>query len=302
MQDLPPPLFILGSPRSFTSVISTMLGQHPEMYGVPELNLCLEARMDKLLPRMTGVNQFMMHGLLRMVAQLYAGEQNTYSIEMAQRWIRTRIECSTSEVFHELAERVAPLRLLDKSPAYAADIGSLLRIRECFPNAYYLHLVRHPITQGRSLAQLADGKMLMMSQSYDFTTFPPTLDPQYAWMKLQHNILDFLEKIPPERQRTVRGEAFLNDPVPQMTQLFEWLGIATGNETITAAMHPELSPYAHVGPCGAHLGNDINFLRQPAFKAQSIKPRSLDEQLPWRGDGKPFLPEVRRLARQLGYS
>ena len=33
------PLFILAPPRSFTTVTSAMIGQHPEMYGLPETNL-----------------------------------------------------------------------------------------------------------------------------------------------------------------------------------------------------------------------------------------------------------------------
>jgi hypothetical protein len=33
------PLFILAPPRSFTSVICGMIGQHPQMYGLPEVNL-----------------------------------------------------------------------------------------------------------------------------------------------------------------------------------------------------------------------------------------------------------------------
>jgi len=33
------PLLILASPRSFTSVICAALGQHPQMYELPELHL-----------------------------------------------------------------------------------------------------------------------------------------------------------------------------------------------------------------------------------------------------------------------
>ena len=141
----------------------------------------------------------------------------------------------------------------------------------------------------------------MMSQSYDFTTFPPVLDPQYAWMKFQHNILDFLEDIPAERQRTMRGEDFLNTPEQNVIDLCQWLQISDDPAAVAATLHPESSPFARVGPCGAHLGNDINFLRQPVFKQQEIKERLLDEELPWREDGKRLIPEVRRIANQLGY-
>ena len=33
------PLFVIAPPRSYTSVIGGMLGQHPETYGLPEVNL-----------------------------------------------------------------------------------------------------------------------------------------------------------------------------------------------------------------------------------------------------------------------
>ncbi len=33
------PLFLLAPPRSYTSLINAMLGQHPQAYGLPELCL-----------------------------------------------------------------------------------------------------------------------------------------------------------------------------------------------------------------------------------------------------------------------
>jgi len=76
------PLFVLAPPRSFTSLISTMLGQHPRMYGFPELNLFMAETMDEFWRGTDGDGErkstfwpVMRHGLLRTVAQLYAGEQ-----------------------------------------------------------------------------------------------------------------------------------------------------------------------------------------------------------------------------------
>ena len=33
------PLFIVAPGRTYTSLIATMLGQHPQTFGLPELNL-----------------------------------------------------------------------------------------------------------------------------------------------------------------------------------------------------------------------------------------------------------------------
>ena len=48
----PQPIFILASPRSFTSLLCTMLGQHPEVYGVPELHLFLAENMAQWLQQL----------------------------------------------------------------------------------------------------------------------------------------------------------------------------------------------------------------------------------------------------------
>ena len=43
------PLFLLAPPRSYTSLVNAMLGQHPQAFGLPEL--CL-FNVEKLLIRM----------------------------------------------------------------------------------------------------------------------------------------------------------------------------------------------------------------------------------------------------------
>lgn len=297
----PAPLFILGSPRSFTSVICAMLGQHPAHYGAPELNLFIEPDLRRLWLRLTGQRQFMMHGLLRTIAQIYAGEQTLSSIDMARRWILRRLSCATGEIYQELVARVAPLRIVDKSPVYCASPRYLRRMAEMFPDARYIHLVRHPRTQGESLLRL-NPLLAAMENAYDYSTLPPTLDPQIAWSRTQSRILSFLADIPWERQRVIRGEDFLNDPAPQLRTLSAWLGVADHPQAVEAMLHPEQSPYACLGPFGAHLGNDINFLKEPGFRPGRIAASHLAGSLPWRPDGQGFNAQTRRLAEQLGYA
>ena len=38
-QGFPSPVFILSPPRSFSTVVCSMLGQHPQLYGLPEIDL-----------------------------------------------------------------------------------------------------------------------------------------------------------------------------------------------------------------------------------------------------------------------
>jgi hypothetical protein len=299
--EFPPPLIILGSPRSFTSLICGMLGQHPECYGVPELNLFMSDSLKSLVEELTGYRQIQIHGLLRAVAQLYVGEQTLTAIDMARRWVLTRFNATTTEVYVELCRRIAPLRVVDKSPVYSLKPENLRRIHAAFPDARYLHLLRHPLTQGQSIMNVAKGMMAMLANSVDYRTDPPTIDPQFVWHDMQQHIMEFLAGIPSSHHLRLRGEDVLNDPHTQLTAICQWLGIRADEQAVEAMMHPEDSPYSHLGPAGAHLGNDINFLRDPTFRQRPIKESTLDGPLPWRKDGRGFEPHVVELARQLGY-
>jgi len=295
------PVFILANPRSFTSLICAMLGQHPEAYGVPELNLLVCDTLEALMGRFSNIRQFQQHGLLRTVAHLYSGEQTIASIDMARRWVLAHLKWSTGEVYKKLCCQVAPLRIIDKSPAYALDVEVMERLYRVFPNAYFIHLVRHPRTQGLSIMNTGDGFMAVASKSYDYTTDPPTLDPQFAWYATQNRILKFLSTVPSEQQMFLRGEDLLNDPPVYFEKICQWLGLSWTEAAYEAILNPDESPFACPGPYGTTMGNDPNFLNSPYFKQRYVKPSSLEGTLAWRTDGKGFIPEVVELAQRLGY-
>lgn len=298
---IPEPLFILAAPRSFTSVACAMLGQHPELYGVPELNLFVAPTLESMCEQFVGLKQIQLHGLLRTVAHLYSGEQTLASVDLARRWILRRLDVTTADVYRTLCQRIAPLRIVDKSPSYSSHRSSLDRVRRAFPGAYYLHLVRHPRSQGESMLRVAGGVMAVLANSVDYATEPPTLDPQVAWYRVQQNILRFLARIPSERQRRLRGEDLLDDPRRHLVEICRWLGIAETDAAIEAMLHPEVSPFAGLGPLGANLGNDISFLRSPGMAGGRAPELRLGGPLSWRADGRGFARPVVRLARALGY-
>ena len=279
-----------------------MIGQHPEIYGVPELNLFVTDTLEEFINTFGGYRQIQQHGLLRTVAQLYAGEQSILSVDMARRWMMRRRDWNVAQVYKELAQTVSPLRIADKSPVYGGSAETLARIRDAFPDAYYLHLLRHPVSQGKSILNIGKGIMAVMADSIDYSTEPPTIDPQIMWYDMQKNILKFLQDIPESQKMTMRGEDFLNDRDANLKRLCDWLKIADDARAMEAMLHPEDSPYACLGPIGAHLGNDINFLQSPSLREAEISSPELTVPLPWRPDNKPLRQAVIQMAREFGYN
>src|SRR4051812_15033945 len=109
------PIIILAPPHSFTSIVSAMLGQHPQMYGLPEVNLFVAETMQERAG-IVAQPRWQEHGLLRVVAQLFRGEQTTRTIAFARAWVDARAKRSCVSVFHELAQAVGPRMLVEKSP------------------------------------------------------------------------------------------------------------------------------------------------------------------------------------------
>jgi hypothetical protein len=321
------PLFILAAPRSFSSVVCGMLGVHPQMYGLPEVHLFSEERMDGWLGHASGETYMKEHGILRSVAQLCYGNQGEESIKKAAAWLMRRRTSTSGMIFEELALRVSPAILVDKSPSMVYQPESMRRAHRFFPQAKFLHLVRHPMGQGQSVLKyrsvlakpeyqprqrdLGAGTVpewvnnlasfpyspLAHDPEYD----PSEVDPQRGWYVLNRNILEFLSTVPGHQQMTILGEDLLTETEQGLVKIAQWLGIRDDDEAIERMKHPERSPYACFGPAGARLGNDIFFLQDPRLHPARAKPQSLEGALPWRSNGRGFFPEVKELAKRLGY-
>jgi hypothetical protein len=310
---LPPPttdpIFVLAAPRSFSSLVNAMIGQHPELYGVPELNLfqceTIEEFNTGLTPEGTKKSPFwksMRHGLLRTVAQLYAGEQTLESIAMAERWLKAREVMTSVEVFQELCDKVAPLRIVEKSPGVLRLRSYMDRMLSACPTARFIHLVRHPIPQGQSVLKAKGGVgVLMALNAVDQRHIVAELEPQIAWHDAQVQILKFLDTLPDSQFITLRGEDLMNNMDEMLPALCRWLGISDAPEAIEAMKHPEASSYSCMGPANASLGNDVNFLKEPKLRPGKIKVPDLDSDLPWRKDKMVLHPRVKALAQALGY-
>jgi len=300
------PIFLLAPPRSYTSLVNAMLGQHPQAFGLPEL--CL-FNVEKLIDLWRGSEgpvsengAVARHGLMRALAEIYCAEQTTATINMARAWAAARENWSTGQVFQEIVRKIHPLVAVEKSPSYTMSKVRLRWLYEAFPDARFVHLIRHPVAQCKSLMAINEGAFAIKVEAIEFEEDRCFIEPQIAWFDLNANILEFLETVPSSQQIRMRGEDIMADPQMRLAELAEWAGLRTDAEAIDEMMHPERSPFACFGPINALFGNDPNFLAGPTFRPHRPTVPSLTGAVPWRDDGRGLYPEVIEMARWFGYA
>ncbi len=265
---LPPdPLVILSPPRSFSSVVSTMIGEHPQLYGFPELHICTSDAVEDVLHWEARRGCPGPPGLIRLIAQELYGGQNQRTITMAIAWFRERKHWPCKKMFDHLLEWVNPKMGVEKSPATASSMEHLERTLSWFPGAYFLHLTRHPVAARSSIEEFRErirGGSSTPSGRREF-------DAMLMWYNVHKRIVRFLDSLPAGQWMRIKGEDVLSEPEVYLPQIAEWMGLRTDSEAIEAMMHPENSPFACPGPWPVRGGNDQKFTRSPALRRGRVR-------------------------------
>ena len=297
-------LLLLCPPRSFSSVVCTMLGQHPEMYGFPELRLFVADTVDGILhyfetqKESFGLPTAVAPGLLRALAELHFGGQSPEAVAQAHAWLLARGNWSVGAVFDSLLERIRPRIGVEKSPPTARWPEFLNRAGALYPHARFLHLTRHPVTTQRSMLEHWQARFAKVHP--DWALKEGAAYCAGAWQATHQTVLDFTRALPADQTMRVRGEDLLSDPDTHLTRIAAWLGVRTDADAIEAMKHPERSPYASRGPASARNGNDPKFLQDPHLRPATC-PAALEMPPEW--ELEPDLQAaIVALAVQMGYA
>ncbi len=283
-----PPIIIVGTRPAATALVGAMLGCNRAAFGLPQLNLFMSDTLEGMLKAKPDPRQTHVHGLLRAVAYIYGREQTINSIAMARRWVLRRLSWPTGQVFEALQKEVAPLRLVEKSAANCEDATCLERIRKACPDAYYVHVVEHPLTLGAATAP-TERRGLGGRRRAGGEGMPAN---QLQWLKGQKVIAEAMQHVDFARLAVLRMEDLLADPRAQLSKLCAQLDLPNDDTAVAEMLHPENSPFATFGPVGANLGDVIEFLADPTFppKEPSAGPPSS------RQTAERLLPEVAQSA------
>lgn len=268
-----------------------MLGQHPDLYALPELNLFLADTLGKLIDweHEVGPERGYLDGLRSAIAQLQFGDQDVKALDRANAWMSDRREWSTSKVFRCLAERVAPRRVVDKSPRASMARSSCARLLARVPEGYYLHLTRHPAAAIRSLASKVDEQGSHVNRFF-----------AQIWVNCQETLIAAMENLDSQHSLRVRGEDLLGSPEEVLREITLWLGLSAGRGEIQQMMTPRGWPVVRSG-CGLQGGNDdTSSLPRLSLRTLDSIPNVRDL---WSLDlGESLTMQVIQVGNKLGYT
>jgi hypothetical protein len=234
-------VFVIGSPRSGSTLLARMLGSHSAILGRPEPHLLTplahlgyydkvdKAPYDAVLAA-ESVREF--------VADLPAGEQDY--IDACRAY---------TDVLYGRMLTTAPAKslFLDKTPAYALVLDFIQKI---YPDARYVVLTRHPLAVFSSFAESFFNGDYRAAQDYN-----PILD------RYVPAIAKFLRTATVPTHHVVY-EQMVSDPATHLAKMFEFIGVA--NE-------PDAVNYGKSEPVAKGLGDPIGVKKHSKPSTESLE-------------------------------
>jgi hypothetical protein len=250
-------IFVEGAPRSGTTWLVTLLATHPEIAGVQAECHLFDYGVDQLFDNFEGRHPDL-RGLVRYVDRKELVDLARDFCDGTLMAMRARVSPGASPPF-----------VVEKTPISPKKGNfDLARKRECYPDAWYVHIVRDREAVIRSLMRAP----WMPDRSYQ------------ACAALWDETVGRAREVSSElaRYREVSYEDLRADPVRGCRELFEWFGIDAGDgvlETVNVLSREKFSDLGAV-PTSAARGGRRAVARRLAGAARA----AVRDRLP-RDDG-----------------
>ena len=192
------PVFVVGMPRSGTTLTEQIIAAHPEAGGAGELN-----RMNSLF-------------------RVLAGSSRPEALYNVLEWAGPKKWSDVSYHYLRLINHLCPekSRIVDKMPHNFMVVGFLAL---CFPNARIVHVFRNPADNFISAYQ--NHMNLYHGYSFDQVT--------YAKYYLQYmRLMDHWKSILPGKIHDLSYDQLVQDPEPVARSLIEFVGLEWSDECL----------------------------------------------------------------------
>ena len=152
------PIFIVGSPRSGTSILTWCLGQHPNIFPVDEstgigelalaLAVCYQTKMGLGPDSLWSAMNLQRGEFIAAFGQTVNELIQRHKIDLERKWWKETFAPNVPPIdfVAEKATNLTKTRWVDGTPAYSFHICGL---RKLFPNALFIHIIRDitPVVQ-----------------------------------------------------------------------------------------------------------------------------------------------------------
>lgn len=273
---MPPLSFVLGAPRSGTTLLRVMLAGHPGLFVPPEMVIAPFTSMAERRARLTE-RFWEKGGLRRAIMELEGCDVDTAKAIEASLDDRT-----VPEVYTWLQERLGDRILVDKCPHLSADPAALRRLAAWYPDARWIWIHRHPGSVTRSIENMPMAEVMLQG-------YAP--DARAIWYASNQNIRSFLAGIPADRQVRVRYEDLVVDARPILERIATLHGLPFDEKMLD----PYEGDRMRDGPPGARAVGDPNMAGRGKVDP-SLATKWLEGF-----DPASVSPETHGLARELGY-
>jgi phthiocerol/phenolphthiocerol synthesis type-I polyketide synthase E len=210
-----PTVFVLGCPRSGTTIFRCMLMGHPDIYAGPELHMM---QFESLLQRERRIvdtgESWMVMGFSQTIQDLTG-----WSEREAFHYVSTltKRDLPINDVYRIIHRYSKKPIVVDKSPSLPRASSNLERIESRFSNARYLYITRHPYAVIESMLRL---------EARPFQGVKSITAAENIWLDTNTTIRAFLEGIPESRQHQLSYEDLMRTTEQNLRGVTDFLGVA----------------------------------------------------------------------------
>jgi hypothetical protein len=214
-------IFVLGAFRSGTTWLTTLLATHPEIAGIEAESHLFDSGVDRLFDNFDGRNP-------------YYHLQNYLDREQLVDLVRDLCDGILMAMRAHVSPGAEPPFVVEKTPIAMGGEGlDLARKRECYPDAWYVHIVRDREAVADSLMR----SPFMADRSYRHCAA--------LWDESVGAARRTLGDHP--RYREVSYEDIRSNPAEGCRAIFAWLGVDAGEEVLEKVGRLSRDQYSDMG-------------------------------------------------------
>lgn len=195
------PLFIVGMPRSGSTLIEQILASHPQVFGAGEVSILSRIIYEASLRMRT-----------KQVPECLGDLDEKTLAGLGTEYIEKVREYSADAKY-----------ITDKNLFNFLHVGL---IKAILPNATIIHAIRDPMDNCLSIFKNYFINNKTCKFAYDLTELG-------QYYRLYHDLMKYWEKILPGFMHTVKYEELVSDPEPQVRSLLECCGLSWDEDCLS---------------------------------------------------------------------